>query len=300
MYTTSSHFRIPCFRKRILVWMMLLVFSSAFVPAISLSQQPTATTAKADIIETIQRFLQQLGYNPGPIDGKMGEKTRIAIRAFQRDHNLQINGEASMSLVEALTQATLTQAKRQEQDKERQPTPAELTTMSPNELYVRAIRFEVQGDFENAQKYYQHLIETYPAHKLAVKSADRIAIISTSIPQRTPTPIPPLAPTLTPPPSPTPIWSPKPGTSLTSQLEQLEQALSKNLKKYEELITQEQDERGDSQDQIIPVLKEIIELLRTLEMLYEQSQQPEMLQTIERVKNTRSKFEQKLLERTQQ
>jgi peptidoglycan hydrolase-like protein with peptidoglycan-binding domain len=209
--------------------MMLLVFSSAFVPAISLSQQPTATTAKSDIIETIQRFLQQLGYNPGPIDGKMGEKTRIAIRAFQRDHNLQINGEASMSLVEALTQATLTQAKRQEQDKERQPVPAELTTMSPNELYVRAVRFEVQGDLENALKYYQHLIGTYPAHKLAVKSADRIAIISTSIPQRTPTPIPPLAPTLTPPPSPTPVWSPKPGTSLTSQLEQLEQALSKNL-----------------------------------------------------------------------
>jgi peptidoglycan hydrolase-like protein with peptidoglycan-binding domain len=297
MCKPSSTLKLSLFRKHLFVWIMLVVLSSTFGSGVSLSQQ---STAKADIIETAQRFLQQLGYNPGSIDGKMGEKTRIAIQAFQRDHNLQVDGEASMSLVEALTQATLAQAKRRpEQEQGRQPAQVDLMTMSPNELYVRAVQFEVQGDFENARKYYQHLIRTYPAHKLAVKSADRIAIISTFIPQYTPTPIPPLAPTLTPPPSPTPIWSPKPGTSLTSQLEQLEQSLSKNLKKYEDLITQEKDERGDSQDQIISVLKEIIELLRTLEMLYEQSQQPEMLQTIERVKNTRSNFEQKLLERTQ-
>jgi len=164
--------------------MLLVVLSSAFVPAVNLAQQPAATASEADMIETIQRFLHQLGYDPGPVDGIMGEKTRIAIRAFQRDHNLRVDGEASMALVEALTQATLTQAKRSpEQEQERQPAQADLTTMSPNELYVRAVQFEAQGEIEQALRYYEYLMETYPDHELAVKAADRVTVLSTSMPQ---------------------------------------------------------------------------------------------------------------------
>jgi peptidoglycan hydrolase-like protein with peptidoglycan-binding domain len=112
MDITSLNFSLLSFRKRSFVWILLIIILISFVPVDSLAQRPTAKTSEADTIETVQRFLQQLGYNPGPIDRKMGEKTRTAIRAFQRDHNLQVDGEASMALVEALTQAILTQTKR--------------------------------------------------------------------------------------------------------------------------------------------------------------------------------------------
>lgn len=43
---------------------------------------------------SIQRMLQALGYDPATLDGVIGPRTRAAIRAFQRDHGLRINGVA--------------------------------------------------------------------------------------------------------------------------------------------------------------------------------------------------------------
>lgn len=40
----------------------------------------------------IQIALRNAGYNPGPIDGRMGRQTREAIRAFQRTNNLLVDG----------------------------------------------------------------------------------------------------------------------------------------------------------------------------------------------------------------
>jgi peptidoglycan hydrolase-like protein with peptidoglycan-binding domain len=40
----------------------------------------------------IQRDLKLAGYDPGPIDGKMGPKTRTAIKAFQKDNHLKVDG----------------------------------------------------------------------------------------------------------------------------------------------------------------------------------------------------------------
>ncbi len=40
----------------------------------------------------IQTALRNAGYNPGPIDGKIGKQTREAIRSFQKDNNLQVDG----------------------------------------------------------------------------------------------------------------------------------------------------------------------------------------------------------------
>ena len=39
-----------------------------------------------------QEALQKLGYNPGPIDGILGEKTEKAVRRFQSDHGLSVDG----------------------------------------------------------------------------------------------------------------------------------------------------------------------------------------------------------------
>jgi hypothetical protein len=50
----------------------------------------------------LQLALQRKGYSPGPIDGKMGRRTQAALRAFQRDHSLAVNGNAKDSATLAL------------------------------------------------------------------------------------------------------------------------------------------------------------------------------------------------------
>jgi len=44
-------------------------------------------------IKQIQIALTNAGYNPGPIDGKMGKATRQAIKAFQQANNLAADGK---------------------------------------------------------------------------------------------------------------------------------------------------------------------------------------------------------------
>jgi outer membrane murein-binding lipoprotein Lpp len=45
-------------------------------------------------VKQIQIALQNAGYNPGAIDGKMGRQTREAIKDFQRANNLAADGKA--------------------------------------------------------------------------------------------------------------------------------------------------------------------------------------------------------------
>lgn len=40
----------------------------------------------------IQTALYNAGYDPGPIDGKLGNKTRLAVKEFQRDNGLKADG----------------------------------------------------------------------------------------------------------------------------------------------------------------------------------------------------------------
>jgi hypothetical protein len=42
----------------------------------------------------IQIALKNAGFDPGPIDGKMGKRTIEALKAFQRNHNLPADGKA--------------------------------------------------------------------------------------------------------------------------------------------------------------------------------------------------------------
>ncbi|MDX9887005.1 peptidoglycan-binding protein [Thauera sp.] len=47
----------------------------------------------------LQRELNQLGFNAGPADGVMGARTRSAIRAYQADNELLVDGQPSASLL---------------------------------------------------------------------------------------------------------------------------------------------------------------------------------------------------------
>ncbi|MBI2994729.1 MAG: peptidoglycan-binding protein [Gammaproteobacteria bacterium] len=49
-------------------------------------------------VAEIQSGLVRLGYNPGPVDGVLGSRTREAIRAYQRDRGLLVDGQATPEL----------------------------------------------------------------------------------------------------------------------------------------------------------------------------------------------------------
>ena len=43
-------------------------------------------------VTDVQRALEKAGFDPGRVDGKIGKKTKAAIKAFQRAHNLKADG----------------------------------------------------------------------------------------------------------------------------------------------------------------------------------------------------------------
>ena len=59
----------------------------------------------------VQTALSALGYDPGPVDGQVGPKTRAAVRAFQRDHKLLADGVVGPVTRGALGLATETPVK---------------------------------------------------------------------------------------------------------------------------------------------------------------------------------------------
>ena len=53
-------------------------------------------------VAAVQRALTNLGYNPGPIDGRMGPLTRAALRVFQAEHGLTPHGQLDDATLERL------------------------------------------------------------------------------------------------------------------------------------------------------------------------------------------------------
>ena len=58
--------------------------------------------ASPDQVSEAQRLLQRLGFVPGTTDGKMSTRTAEAIRQFERENDLPVTGEASVSLLRQL------------------------------------------------------------------------------------------------------------------------------------------------------------------------------------------------------
>ena len=53
-------------------------------------------------IKTVQRALLELGYYAARVDGIAGPKTEAAVRAFQKDRNLQITGDLNREMVQTI------------------------------------------------------------------------------------------------------------------------------------------------------------------------------------------------------
>ncbi len=77
-------------------------------PASTVAEKPAKPEAPApvlkgrDLVKAVQTELTRQDFEPGPVDGQMGSKTRRAIREFQRRQGLKANGKPSMSLLLSL------------------------------------------------------------------------------------------------------------------------------------------------------------------------------------------------------
>jgi len=62
-------------------------------------------------IREAQQLLANLGYDPGPVDGLMGQKTEAAIEAFQRDHGIAADGKLTSKLLSTMRTTRWTQSR---------------------------------------------------------------------------------------------------------------------------------------------------------------------------------------------
>lgn len=53
-----------------------------------------------DLVASVQGRLVYLGYEPGPVDGVYGRRTAAAIRRFQQDHGMEVDGLMSTALAD--------------------------------------------------------------------------------------------------------------------------------------------------------------------------------------------------------
>jgi peptidoglycan hydrolase-like protein with peptidoglycan-binding domain len=63
---------------------------------------PAVRRPDPEIVAAAQRLLRELGHIPGAADGLLGPRTRAAIRSYQSDHGLTVDGEVSGTLLESL------------------------------------------------------------------------------------------------------------------------------------------------------------------------------------------------------
>ena len=60
--------------------------------------QTSHAATYSNMVASTQSGLSRLGYEPGPSDGVIGPKTRSAIREYQNDHGLPVDGRPSPEL----------------------------------------------------------------------------------------------------------------------------------------------------------------------------------------------------------
>lgn len=69
------------------------------VPSTEALAEIDTETSDATVIAAIQKGLKALGFDPGPVDGKAGPKTRRAIEAFQSHSETTQDGKLSFELL---------------------------------------------------------------------------------------------------------------------------------------------------------------------------------------------------------
>lgn len=67
-----------------------------------LNTKKTGKYYQSSIVKKVQKKLNKLGYNCGKADGIYGTKTKNAIKDFQSDEGMNVNGEIKKALLKKL------------------------------------------------------------------------------------------------------------------------------------------------------------------------------------------------------
>jgi peptidoglycan hydrolase-like protein with peptidoglycan-binding domain len=89
-----------------------LLLGSGVAPALAHDTREPHEHLTQTEIERAQRSLEHLGYPVRGVDGRLGARTRTAIRNFQRDENLNATGQLDAGTLMALDEAARTRAGR--------------------------------------------------------------------------------------------------------------------------------------------------------------------------------------------
>lgn len=81
---------------------MVLRLRTALVLTLALLVASPALALTSAKTRDVQEKLILLGYEPGPIDGAYGRQTRIAVRKFQKDANIGVDGKIGPQTLNAL------------------------------------------------------------------------------------------------------------------------------------------------------------------------------------------------------
>lgn len=65
-------------------------------------QAGPALVVTSDTILQVQRALQRMGHDPGPIDGIWGPRTREAVTSFQEEQGMESTGSLNIATLEAM------------------------------------------------------------------------------------------------------------------------------------------------------------------------------------------------------
>ena len=67
-----------------------------------MERQLQAYQSRYNLVKAVQKRLDAYGYQPGPLDGILGVKTKAALMAFQKDNGLPIDGMIGIKTLERL------------------------------------------------------------------------------------------------------------------------------------------------------------------------------------------------------
>jgi len=89
----------------IAIGLLLSIVLSGFAYA-ALGDRLLGRGSKGPEVTELQKKLVQLGYVVGTVDGKFGSKTEAAIRRFQKEHGLRVDGLAGTQTIKELKRLT--------------------------------------------------------------------------------------------------------------------------------------------------------------------------------------------------
>ncbi|KGK86643.1 cell wall hydrolase [Desulfosporosinus sp. HMP52] len=92
-------------RMVITIGLLLSITLSGFAYA-ALGDRLLGRGSKGSEVTELQKKLVQLGYTVGTVDGKYGSKTEAAIRRFQKEHGLRVDGLAGTQTIKELKRLT--------------------------------------------------------------------------------------------------------------------------------------------------------------------------------------------------